>query len=100
MIRGTTPTHTFELPFDTAVIKKIKIIYAQNDKVLFCKEAEACSLNARTVTVKLTQNETLLFDCDKLVQIQMRILTTTGEALASGISVISISKCLENEVFE
>ena len=30
MLIGTTPTHTFGLPFDTGIISKIKVTYAQN----------------------------------------------------------------------
>lgn len=30
MIRGTTPTHSFNLPVDAAIIKELRVIYAQN----------------------------------------------------------------------
>lgn len=98
MIRGTTPTHIFDLPFDTAVIKQIKIIYAQGDCVVFTKDAKTCHMGTNTVTVKLTQEETLMFDCRNHVQIQIRVLTLGGEALASDIQSVSVGKCLDNEV--
>lgn len=98
MIRGTTPTHIFNLPFDTAQIKQIKIIYAQSDDVIFCKDVKTCQLEQKTVTVKLTQEETLLFDCRLPVQIQIRVLTLGGDALATNIILASVEKCLDNEV--
>jgi len=98
MIRGTTPTHIFTLPFDTEQIDKVRVIYAQDDRVVFVKEE--CEKEANVVSVKLTQEETLKFDCRKKVEIQMRILTKDGEALASVIRKIDVEKCLESEVLK
>ena len=100
MIRGTTPTHVFELPFDTDLISKAKVIYAQSDAILFTKDKAVCECAANVISVKLTQEETLKFDCRKAVQIQIRILTTDGNALASEIKLVGVEKCLESEVFE
>jgi hypothetical protein len=100
MIRGTTPTHVFTLPFDTALIREIKIIYAQNDNVVLEKKLAQCTLKGDTATVKLTQEETLLFNCHEYVQIQVRVLTLSGDALASTIERVSVGKCLENEVLK
>lgn len=98
MIRGTTPLHVFTLPLDTALCSKIKIIYAQDDEIVLTKTNDECDLNGNTVSVRLTQKETFLFDSDKHVQIQVRVLTATGEALVSGIKCIDVGKCLESEV--
>lgn len=100
MIRGTTPTHKFIFPFDTSLCKEIKIIYAQADKVIFDKTATQCELDGNSVAVKLTQEETLRFDCKKPVQIQVRALTLGGDALASSIKLVDVEKCLENGVLE
>lgn len=98
MIRGTTPTHTFTLPFDTSLIKRVKITYAQDDKKFFCKETDDCVLSGNIVTTKLTQEETFLLDCKKLVQIQIRVVTTAGEVLATDEMVVTVNKCLDDEV--
>ena len=34
MIIGTTPTHTFDIPFDTSMVDEVKITYAQDDVVV------------------------------------------------------------------
>jgi hypothetical protein len=98
LIRGTTPLHIFTLPFDTEQIDKVRIIYAQDDRVIFTKEQ--CKCEGKVVSVKLTQEETLKFDCRKKVQIQMRILTKDGDALVSAIRSVVVEKCLESEVLE
>ncbi len=98
MLIGTTPTHTFGLPFETNVISKIKVTYAQNGRVILEKGNEECEFNENTVTLKLSQEDTFLFECGKNVEIQVRILTAGGDALASNIRIISADKCLDSEV--
>ena len=98
MIRGTTPTHVFNLSIDTADLKRIRIIYAQNDDVVLVKEAEACSMDGATVTVKLSQKETFRFNCKKDVKIQIRALTLADEVLASPVMKVEVEECLDGEV--
>lgn len=98
MRRGTTPTHTFEIPFDVSLVSKAMVIYSQNDKELFCKETSDCNMSGNIMSVTLTQEDTLKLDCRRLVEIQLRILTVTGEALASEVMLVNVGKCLNNEV--
>lgn len=98
MIRGSTPKHIFNLPIDTNNLSKIKIIYAQDDVILFTKEKDVCTCDGRVVSVRLTQEETFLFDCKKAVQIQIRAVTVGGDVLPSKIKLVSVGKCLDNEV--
>ena len=100
MIRGTTPTHIFNLPFDTALIADLRIIYAQSDKEVLVKKLEDCTLEGNSVNVILKEYETLLFSCSKDVQIQVRVLTHNGETLTSAIKIINVEKCLNNEVLQ
>lgn len=95
MIRGTTPTHTFTLPFGSDVIASLRIIYAQDGDVKITRNTVPEGNNA---TVVLTQEETLSLDCDKYVEIQIRVLTLGGEALSSDIIRVSVERCLEDEV--
>lgn len=98
VIRGTTPTHIFNLPIDTVLVDKIRIIYAQKDEILLTKEKADCKMEGNTVTVKLTQEETLQFNHNDSCQIQIRVLTTGGDSLASGIRRIEVDKLLEEGV--
>lgn len=98
MTRGTTPTHTFILPFDTALIQKIMVIQAQNDQELFHKELEDCVCAGNEVKLKLTQEDTLKFDDGPYAQIQIRVLTVDGNALASVIQRVGVQKLLNDEV--
>jgi len=98
MRQGTTPTHEFALPFDVSAIAEVMIIYAQNDVQLFTKETADCTLEGRTVSVTLTQAETFMFEQHNNVQIQLRVLTTAGEAFASDVYSASVGRCLNEEV--
>lgn len=100
MICGTTPTHTFTLPFDVDLIKSVRVIYAQDNQIVFVKNTEDCTLADNTVTVKLTQEETLSFDYKKAVEIQVRVLTADDESLVSGIKCVSVGRCLDEDVIE
>ena len=98
MIRGTTPIHIFTHSLDPSDFKKIRIIYSQNHNVLFVKNIEDCTVEGNTIAVRLTQEDTLAFDHDVPVNIQVRILTTNDIALASVIQTVRVSRCLENGV--
>ena len=100
MIRGTTPTHIFTLPFDVSMVQKIRIIYAQNGTVKLTKTEADCTLEGNTVQVKLTQEDTLAFVAQSAAEIQVRVLTPAGDALASEPRWIGVNRLLENEVIE
>lgn len=98
MRRGTTPKHTFTLPFDTADVAKVRVIYAQGDEVVLVKCEDDVSFEGNDITLKLTQEETLSFSCKTSVKVQIRVLTTAGDALSSDPCIVSVEECLEDEV--
>lgn len=98
MKRGTTPTHTFTLPFETSVIQKMHILYAQDEEVRLKKTEADATMEGNAVSVKLTQEDTLALDCKKNVEVQIRVLTMGNDALTSDIIRVPVDRCLENEV--
>jgi hypothetical protein len=99
MKRLTTPTHIFELPFDADIIDKIRLVYAQNDNIILCKEINDCECTGQTVTVQLSQEETAKFDCKRnYAEIQAHILTVDGKSLVSNVLRVSVEKCLDTGV--
>ena len=94
---GTTPTHTFTIPADIAnQAAKVRIVYSQCDKVVLTKDVT--QLTSNNAVVKLTQEETLKFHDKKPVDIQLRVLTTGGDALTSDIITRKPYECLESGV--
>ena len=73
MIRGTTPTFVFTLPFTCTEFTVCNIAFAQAGKVVLEKELSDCNITGKKITVTLSEVETLMFDCNKgIVEIQIR----------------------------
>lgn len=85
MIRGTTPTLEFIIPFDTSQLSQAYVTLSQNGAVVIDKELRECNCNENKLSVQLTQEETLKLDNDGMTEIQIRAKTVDGEALASNI---------------
>ena len=100
IIRGTTPTHTFTLPIDSDQCVKVRIIYAQDNVVLIKIDGDRVAYSGDTVSCKLTQEETQALDCMKLCDVQVRVLTVAGDAMASEIIRVKVGRCLDDEVLK
>lgn len=98
MIRGTTPTLEFELPFDTSQLTEAFVTLSQNDEIVIDKPLSACKCGGNTLTVKLTQDETLQLDCTCDTEIQVRAKTLEGDALASNIIRVDTGRILKDGV--
>jgi hypothetical protein len=95
MIRGTTPTLEFVLPFETSLLAEAYVTLAQSDGVVLDKPLSECTLDGNKMTVKLTQEDTLKLKPGP-VEIQIRAKTENGDALASDIILTSASKILKD----
>lgn len=100
MIRGTTPTHTFQIPFNTNLLKEIRISYAQKDDVVVEKSTEDCKLDGMNITVKLTQEETLRFSENVMAALQLRVLLNDGNVLATPVLRLDVGELLQDEVIQ
>ena len=100
MRQGTTPTHTFLLPFETSEIKVLELTYAQQDTVILTKSLDDCVLDGKVVTIELSQEETFLFDTTSQVQMQLRVLTLTDQAYSTEIYLGMVAKSLSKEVLK
>lgn len=100
MYKGTTPTHYFNVPIDTSRIKELKIVYSQKEKPILAKRKEDCVIEEGKITTTLSQEETFLFESDKFISIQMRVLMNEGACLTSKPHMVSVEKCFDNEVLK
>ena len=98
MGRGTTKTHTFTLPFDGKIIKRLRVVYKQNGRIVFKKAGDDVQINGNVVAVKLSQEDTFAFSSNSPVEIQLRVLFTDNEAKNSNIIKTSVARCLDDEV--
>ena len=110
MIRATTPRHIFVFDSDPSDYARILITYVQGDSIVMEKHKEDLSFEptANPCTgdeewaayYRLTQEETKRFQANpgKPVKVQIRVLTTSGESLASDKKTITVQDVLNDEV--
>lgn len=98
MVRGTTPTHYFTLPFDTGQLERLRITYAQNGLTVLELTEENVALAGKEIRYQLTQEDTLRFKNNVLAEVQVRVKTTDGNVLASNVMAISVGKILNEDV--
>lgn len=96
--QGSTPTHEFELPFPTNLVENIIITYEQNDTVIVEKKGDEVIRDEYSVKASLTQEETLKFEKDKIVKIQLKVKTNEGEVIPSEIIYRRVSEVLNKEI--
>ena len=98
IIRGTTPTHTFENDLDISIIKELYITYKQNNRTIVEKTKDNCTITNGIISVKLSQSDTLKlsakYDCD----IQIRVKTTEENAPVSEIVTVKVVDVLKDGV--
>ena len=103
MIQGTTPVLHFNLPFSASLIKSAEITLQYTDShknVLIVKTLEDCELGETSIATKLTQEETLQLPAPAVAYAQLRILTTSNDALATELYKISVKRLLREGVIE
>lgn len=100
MTQGSTPLHTFVLPFDAAIIQAVRISYEQKGKIVLVKETKDVSKSGNALALNLTQEETLLFDALVPVRIQLHVLTTGGAAMPSKPKTVPVHILLNKKVIE
>lgn len=103
MIRGTTPTLLFRLPFSASQIKaaEITIKYVDNlKKEIMVKTLEDCTVEEKSISIMLTQEETLRFPAQTSVAVQLRVLTNDDVALATEPQYVKVKKLLSGDVIE
>lgn len=82
MMRGTTPTLKFKLPVDAEWLDVLYITFQEEGKTIFEKKLEDCEKHGEYVHLRLTQEDTLKFSNDVVVDIQLRGRTKSNDAIA------------------
>lgn len=98
MRRGTTPTITCTLSTDIDLTESdlIRVIIRQGGHVKLIKEADDVTIQDKTITVRLSQKETLSFYSGS-ANIQVRIKASDA-VYATGIKSIRVDASLDEEV--
>lgn len=98
MFRGTTPTLEFILPFSTDLLKDILVTVAQKNVPIINKTMADATCSDNTVTVQLTQADTLKLNDKFDAHVQLRVKTKNDEVFASDIFRVAVSQILKDGV--
>lgn len=78
MIRGTTPTVVYKFPFATSQFTKFRMYFIQGKDTILTKTEEDCLFLGKSVSVRLTEAETLLFTAKKRLETKARFQSADG----------------------
>lgn len=95
MVRGTTPTLNFTLPFEVSTITVCSIAFAQDENVVLEKTLTDCQAYENVLSVELTEAETLLFDSQKVLEIQVRCACGAAK-MASQVIRVDVGRILKD----
>lgn len=98
MRQGTTPKHTFTIPFDTSNVEKVRVYYAQKDVVKVTKTEADVTMDGNTISLRLTQEDTFALEGNEITIIQLRVVTKDGNSYVSDIVTVVTERCLSKEV--
>lgn len=97
--RGSTPTHSFGIPFDTSSITGVIIIYAQNGAEVFRKTTGDCTITDSDVSATLSQSDTLSLSADTEAKVQL-VIYVEDRAYVSKEIEMSVDDILSEDVSE
>ncbi len=98
--RATTPKQTFILELSNVPdMNEILITYSQKGTIMFERRKDAMTIEDNKVWFRLTQEETLSLRQNVPVEVQVRVFTPDGNALASAVFEVSVERVLNDEVF-
>ena len=98
MIIGGTPTHVFNFPIDCSLLTDILITYKQGGKTVLEKHIKDGFGDNNEIMVRLTQEETLMFNQSTTVEIQLKVKTLGGEVIPSEVIYDAPSRCLSEVI--
>lgn len=99
MYRGTTPTLVFTInsEIDLNTIKEVWITFDLSPLLTYTKNDVEIDDSLKTITLKLTQDDTLKFTKHN-VNVQLRFLLDNDEAYASPIKSITVNDIIKGGV--
>lgn len=95
---GTTPTHTFTIPFEKELITDLRITYTQKKKKILTKQLKDVEIVGNDINITLTQEETFNFKEKEMVFVQLKIKTVDGKVFNSDLILMRVEPALDNEV--
>lgn len=105
MIRGTTQNLVFNIGINTEEVSQLWLTFSHSNRLnaeIFTKEINDVILSGATITVPLSQEETLMLNeyniKEKVVYIQLRVLLKDGQSRVSKVVELTVEHLLKDGV--
>ena len=99
MFRGTTPTIQVNLSnVDFTNVSELWFTISQLGRVIINRELDEVTIEGTTITVTLTQEETLALRANANTRLQVRLLMNDGCAMATPITKLDVNGILKDGV--
>ncbi len=99
MVKGTTPTFCFALPFNTSSISYIQAVFVQNNDCILTVEDDRMTFDGYNVKFTLEEWETLSFAPNEPAEIQLSVSTYDGQVLVSDIRKTAVRKKYPEDIY-
>ena len=107
MIRGSTQQLIFNIGINTGEVSQLWLTFSHSNRLnaeIFNKTKDDVILSGTTITVPLSQEETLALNeyniKEKVVYIQLRVLLEDGQSRVSNVVEITVNHLLKGGVLE
>lgn len=98
IVRGTTPTLSFNLPFPVNTIASGYVTIQQRGKTAAEKKFNECNCDGNTLSVKLSQEDTLALKSGYGTGIRLVVKTVTGDRLETKDYPVQVLNTSKDEV--
>ena len=99
MFRGTTPTIQVNLSnVDFTNVSELWFTISQLGRVIINRELDEVTIEGTTISVTLTQEETLALRANANTRLQVRLLMADGCAMATPIVKLDVNAILKDGV--
>lgn len=95
---GTNPWYTYNLPFDTSLVAKARLLIKQRDGLKVKMTEEDAVMEGNTIKFRLTQEDSFRLNAQLPAERQLRIKTVAGDLFKTKAVTYTINKCLDKEV--
>lgn len=86
MIRGTTPTLTFTLPFEpTGIVKDVSITFLQGEGTILEKKLVDCEIDGVDMRLRLTREDTMKFSPCKWIKIRVDMVCMDDNVITADL---------------
>lgn len=97
MFRGTTPTFNFTLPIQAETVTEAAVSFCQSTGLSIDKTLADCTLSGNTLSVSLTEAETLSLTSGKMYPLLIQLRLGVGEArMASQVFTVPVERILKD----